>query len=183
MIDAYVVLILCCAGISFHRAIYFRDDLIFSRQWLKTNPGSATAHNLMGSILAQQQDLTGAIAHYAEALRTRPNYVDAHNNMGTALFQQGNINEAIEHYYTALRTQPGFAEAHYNLGFALAGQGKFAEAVAHYSIALRIKPHWITVRRNLAMVYSEWGNQLAQEGKPQDAFQKYEKAKMIECPP
>ena len=159
MVDACLVLIICCAGISFHRAIYFKDDLTFSRQWLKTNPDSAIAHNLMGGILAQQGDLTSAIAHYAKALRTKSNYVDAHNNLGTALFRQGKTDEAIGHYYTALRLQPGFAEAHNNIGLALAGQGKFAEAIRHYAKALRIKPHSTTIRRNMAMAYSEWKNQ------------------------
>lgn len=152
--------IVCAAGISYHRAAFFADDIEFSRQWLRsrstetgslprgvadyflqpahTKLGVVNAHYNLAYALAQRGDYQDAVEHYSEALSLRPDYIKAHNNLANALAALGRTEEAASHFSEALRLDPGYPDAHFNLGSLLARQGKLDDGISHLTEALRL---------------------------------------------
>jgi protein O-mannosyl-transferase len=136
---------------------------------LAIDPRSPTAHQNVGTALAQQGKPAEAIEHYRHALKIRPEHADTHNNWGLALARQGKPAEAGEHFRQALRLRPDFADAHNNSGATLAEQGKLAEAIEHYQQALRFNPDHASAHYN-------WGMALAAQGKLAEAIEHYQQA-------
>jgi tetratricopeptide (TPR) repeat protein len=147
----------------------WRDSLTLFTHAVHVNPGSALAHEKIGTALAQQQRFPEAVAHYTEALRLRPHYATVYNNLGLVLTQQGQLDEAMAHYTRALQLKPDFIEAYSNLGRTLAQQGRLDEAVAQYQAALAWQPDAAEVHYNL-------GNTLLRQGQLTEAISHYRRA-------
>jgi len=107
---------------------------------LTLKPGSADAHNNLGSALEALDRIDEAVVHFQRALVLDAGHATAHNNLGVALVKQGRIDEAVAHYERALILKPDYAAAHNNLGVALEKQGKIDEALKHYESALVLTP-------------------------------------------
>jgi len=158
----------CCALISSQRCDYFKDDVAFSQQWLRSNPGIANPHYNLGYALKKQGKFESAIVRFYEQwLATDAASINAHYNLGFALAKQGKFDSAILHYSEALRLNPDYAYAHNNLGNALAAVGRLDEAVTHFSDALRIKPDYADAHHNLGLI-------LARQGKLDEAIAHFE---------
>ena len=163
-----VILAGCCALVSYQRCDYFKDDVAFSQQWLRSNPGIANPHYNLGYALQRQGKFEDAIVRFYEHwLAADAASVNAHYNLGFALAKQGKFDSAILHYSEALRLNPDYAYAHNNLGNALAAVGRLDEAVVHFSDALRIKPDYVDAHYNLGLI-------LARQGKLDDAIAHFE---------
>ena len=164
-----LVLVACSAALTHHRAGYFKDDLSFSRQWIKTNPGSVNAHFNMGLALARKRRFDEAMGHYEEALSIQPKYTLAHNNLGNALLESGRIDESLPHFSKALEIDPDYADAHYNIATALAQLNQLENARRHFSEVLRLQPSFTEAHNNL-------GNILARQKRLDEAIEHYRKA-------
>lgn len=121
------------------------------------NPDSWLAHNNLGGLLTEADQLPQAIEHYEHALRLKPDYPDAHNNLGVALRRSGRLPEAIAHFREALRLKPDYLQAHYNLGSALAEGGQHSEAIEHFTRALELRPNYPEVRNDLGIALARTG--------------------------
>ena len=78
---------------------------------LKSNPGSATAHNAAGSIYLQRKDLENAGKEFREAVRLDPKFVYAHYNLGMVLELQGAKDAAADQFRETLSLAPRFQPA------------------------------------------------------------------------
>jgi len=135
---------------------------------LTLKPGSADAHNNLGSALEALDRIDEAVVHFQRALVLDAGHATAHNNLGVALVKQGRIDEAVAHYERALILKPDYAAAHNNLGVALEKQGKIDEALKHYESALVLKPDYEDAHNNLGIA-------LAQQGRIDEALKHYER--------
>ena len=154
------------------QARIYQDSETLWGDTLAKNPQCWMAHNNLGTVFLREGKVSGAIAHFDQALEIKPDDAEAHTNLGIALYQTGKREEAMEHFQQALRINPNKAEAHGNLGIALAQTGKIEEAIAHYELALRIKP-------DIAEVHYNLGNALARVGRVPEAIVQYEQALRI----
>jgi len=155
---AGTVLVLAWSLISFHRSTYFKDDVTFSQQWLRTNPGIADPHYNLGSSLKKYTKFEQAILRSCKQWFLRDTAsVNAHYNLGFALAKQGKFEAAIIHYSEALRLQPDLAYAHNNLGNALCAVGRYDEATTHFYRALQIKPDYVDAHYNLGVLLARSG--------------------------
>ena len=144
----------------------WHDTMTLFTHALQVNPRSALAHSKLGTVFAQQEHYTEAMAQYAQALQLNPHYATVYNNLGLVLFQQGQPAEAMAHYTKALQLKPDFIAAYSNLGFALADQGRVDEAIAQYHQALQLDPEAAEVHYNL-------GNVLRRQGQLEQALTHY----------
>jgi tetratricopeptide (TPR) repeat protein len=158
-----------CAAITFGRGAYFHDDVIFSRQWLRTNPDSVNAHYNLGYALAKRGEAAEAAAEYREALRILPDYTLAHGNLANALSSLGRLDEAIAHYREAVRLNPAYVDAHLNLGVALGRARRGDEAIQQFRQVLRLNPQSSTAHNNI-------GNALAEQGRYREASIEFREA-------
>ncbi len=195
-----LALLSCAVAMTHHRASYFKDDVSFSSQWLKINPGSVNAHFNMGFALVRRREFDEGIRHYTEALRIRPDYALAHSNLGNAFLKSGRVDESLPHFSKALEINPDYAEAHYNMATALAQLNQLEKAIRHYLEVLRLRPSFAEAHNNLgntlarqkrldeaighysqalqahpdnADAHNNWANALVEQGKLQEAIDHY----------
>jgi protein O-mannosyl-transferase len=166
---AAAALVVVCAVISFQRSYYFHDDIVFSRQWLRTNPESVNAHYNLGYALAKQGRTEEAAVEYRAALRILPDYAFAHCNLANALSALGKADEAMAHYREGLRLNPDYVDAHMNLGVALGSAGRYEEAIDQFREVLRLNPKSATAHNDI-------GHALAPQGRYEEAAAEFREA-------
>jgi Flp pilus assembly protein TadD len=139
---------------------------------LRIYPGHAAAyntHNHLASVLAQQNDLTTALAHFRESLRLRPDNADTHGNLGLALARRGDLEGAIAEASEAARLAPGAAQHAVNLAAVLQQAGRLGDALAAIERALRLAPE-------SAAAHAQRGGILARLHRVEEARRSYERA-------
>jgi tetratricopeptide (TPR) repeat protein len=91
---------------------------------IRLNPENADAHINLGFVLASQEKIDEAIAHYERALRLKPEIVpenaEAMNDLGVLYGRKGRIHEALEMFEKAVRANPNYPDARENLNRARA---------------------------------------------------------------
>lgn len=84
----------------------YRDDLAFTRQWVRSNPASGNAHHSLGSALARHGHSAEAMAELRAAVQLEPALAAAHYNLAVLLTDQGRVDEAIAELREVLRWDP-----------------------------------------------------------------------------
>ena len=143
---------LASLAVSVHRAGYFRNDMVFAKQWLSTDANSAEARHLFAWTLHSRGETEQAMPHFLAAVRINPNFAEAHHNLGAILALNGDAAGAAYHFSEVLRIMPAHPEAHYNLGILLASQGQTAAAEVHFRAALRADPRYVDAYNNLGVL-------------------------------
>jgi tetratricopeptide (TPR) repeat protein len=122
-------------------------------EYLKKQPGSATAHNNLGVALGKQGKTEEEIAEYREAIHLDPGDAQAHFNLGVALWEKGEPEEVIKEFRKAIRLKPGYAEALENLAIMLDVKGERKEARGYWVRAVKLekRPEWVErIKKRLA---------------------------------
>jgi len=135
--------ILLVTGLSLlaaQRARVYATDAALWRDTLAKNPGAWNAHNNLGCLLAEQNDLAGATEHFVASLKLNPRNASAHCNLGRALLLKNNFPAAETHFRSALEIKPDHRDTLKAYGEALGSQGRNAEAVKLLRAAVRLKP-------------------------------------------
>jgi cytochrome c-type biogenesis protein CcmH/NrfG len=68
---------------------------------LRSDPGFADAHALLGDLLMAKGQAQAALPHYREAVRIQPDFGRAHLGLGSALAAVGDVSGAIAHLQKA----------------------------------------------------------------------------------
>ena len=137
---AGVALVAALSLLTWQRARVFATDEGLWRDTLAKNPAAWNAHNNLGCILAEHNDLNDALDHFFQSVELNPRNASAHGNLGKALNLKGRFAEAELHFRTALALKPDLLDTLKAYGDALAGQGRREEAVKFLSEAVRLKP-------------------------------------------
>jgi Flp pilus assembly protein TadD len=161
---AAAAIVLVLAVISWRRAEIHRDEESLWRDNVARDPGSAVAHNHLGSVLLARRQFDAASAEFAAAARIAPGFADAHNNWGTALKEQGRLGDAVARYAEALRLHPADPVVHNNLGVARHMTGDSAAALRHFARAVELDPTYAQAQDN-------WGRVLLDLGRPEEAVE------------
>lgn len=115
---------------------------------LQQNPNDPKVESRLAAILYLQNDLNGALSHYARAAQLDPNDADAQIGLGRVLMAQDKMDEALEHLKRGVELDPLNAIAHYRLSQAYRrlGQTDAAEQEAKaYKQLKETKEHLRTV--------------------------------------
>jgi len=169
---AGVVIVIACGIITFNRAGYFRDDLTFLNQWLKTDPYSPQAHASLGQVFYRHQEYDKAVSHYRKALQFGRDCPDIRAGLGIALAREGGLEEAMMHFEKALELKPDNAKAHNDIATVLQLQSKTEQAISHYKEALKLNPYYAEAHYNLAVLFQA-------QGKVNEATEHYRSATKI----
>ena len=140
---------------------------------IATYPNSSILYNILGAILAAQNQLDKAVENYKKAIKINPNYAQAYNNLGIALHKLNKINEAIDCYKNALRIKTDFVEAFNNIGNAICELNRPEDALHYFERAIQVKPDYAEAYYSLGITYQDLGKQK----KAIDNFQKAIKIK------
>jgi Tfp pilus assembly protein PilF len=126
-------------------------------QGIRHKPGHASAHHLLGDVLAKQGKLAEAEAAYRQAIRLQPDAPGSHHNLGDVLARQDRFAEAEAAYRQAVRLKPDAPAAHHHLGSMLVRQGKLAEAATAFQEAVRLKPDFASAHSHLGSIQARLG--------------------------
>jgi tetratricopeptide (TPR) repeat protein len=133
-------LVLVFAALTFQRSEILADNESLWRDTLTKNPGSFTAQNDYGVVLASQNKLSEAMEHFKAAIELRPKNAPAHANLGRAYAIQRDYADAEKEFQIALSIKSNDAEIQQSYASVLAEQGKFDEAIQHLREAVRLEP-------------------------------------------
>jgi len=107
------------------------------RAGLKLAPRSIEGLNLLGIVLGEQRDFTGAVEAFQQALRFNPRSAETHNNLGNSYVVQQKNEPAEREFRTTLRYDPRNRDANYNLGLLLLARNDPRDAITYFS---RVQP-------------------------------------------
>jgi tetratricopeptide (TPR) repeat protein len=173
-----VVIIVALSCAAFVQASCWRNSETLWTHALAVTSDNDVAHNNLGYLCVDRDELDKAISHFETALRIRSGKRDPHYDVGTAFMQmnlanafarKGQSDEAILHYEEAIKLQPYYADAYYNRGSVLFAKGQIDEAVADWEKTLQIEPGYVDAHTGL-------GNALLRKGLLKEAITHYEQA-------
>jgi len=148
------------------RNIDYRSRFTMWRDVVSKRPDNARAHNNLGEILADRNEMDRATAEFYEAVRLNPNFFDAQFNLGNALAMAGNFREAEDHMIEALRINPDRLEAHFALGTILTVLGEMKGSIDEFGMVVKGKPDFAEAHRRLGLA-------LEKEGRITEAKEQY----------
>ncbi len=175
---AAVAIIVALACAAFVQTSYWRNSESLWTHALAVTSDNDVAHNNLGYLCVDRDELDKAISHFETALRIRSGKRDAHYDAGSAFMQmnlanalarKGQSDEAIVHYEEAIKLQPYYADAYYNRGSVLFAKGRIDEAVADWEKTLQIQSSYADAHTGL-------GNALLRKGSLREAITHYEQA-------
>jgi cytochrome c-type biogenesis protein CcmH/NrfG len=70
---------------------------------LQLHPSSVEGYNLLGMILSDQQDFSGAVASFQKALQISPNSTKTHVNLGNVYVAGKQFDAAEKEFRTVVR--------------------------------------------------------------------------------
>jgi len=79
--------------------------------FVEIDPGSAEAHNTLGSVYIRRGQLEQASSELEEAIRLQPEFAGAHYNLALVLKKQEKRDEAAQELRAALKADPQFQAA------------------------------------------------------------------------
>lgn len=122
---------------SVHRNL---EAHVAGRAAVERRPGSADAHNELGSALYRLNRSENAEESFRRALELDPDHRNARQNIAEMRRIEGRFAESIEWYRAALDIDPEFAEAHAGMGVALFRLGRYEAAAESLAQAVSLGP-------------------------------------------
>jgi tetratricopeptide (TPR) repeat protein len=140
-------------ALQHHRGGRLREARRLYERVLQSDPRSAEAMHLLGTLIGQQGDLARALEWINKAIAREPGNAMFRKNAAVTLVQAGRGEEAVAPYQKAIELQPEFAEARIGLGGLLTDLGRHDEAIAALSEQVRRQPDsdnaWVQLGRAL----------------------------------
>ena len=149
----------------------YSEAIAACQKAIALEPMEPLAYVTMGNIYQAQGQIQEAIRSYQQALVINPNLPQAHVNLGSMFYRQGQLESAINSYRQAVNLQPDLAAVHWNLAQVLKHLGQDGEAQLSEQRALALNP-----QLGGADALFNQGNQLALQGKIEDAIAVWQKA-------
>ncbi len=121
---------------------------------IELHQGDARGYDGRGlARLEGQNDITGALQDFNQAIKVNPAFASAYNNRGQAKARQQKLQEAIEDFSRAIELSPRFQQAYNNRASAYFRAGKLDEALLDYKAALSIFPNYQNALYNRGVLY------------------------------
>lgn len=148
---AGVALSLLALGVVAHAQVRtWRTSVSLFEHAIAVVEDNVLAHDSLGSLLLDRNDLDGAERHLREALRIQPRFGNVRVRLGLCLARRGRIDEGRREIARALADAARPAQAHAALGIAADLEKSTARAIEEYREALRFDPQHFEAVNNLA---------------------------------
>lgn len=137
----FAIVLLLLSGRAIRRNQDWKGDYALAKSGVRTTPGNAKAHYLLGSALHDRQKTAEALRELGEAFRIYPDYlkdplfVEA---LVSVLVKTGHIDEAIRLSTEAISSTPESPGLYHHLGIAYQEKGLWREAESAHGKALSL---------------------------------------------
>jgi predicted TPR repeat methyltransferase len=156
-------------GLSKHKDRNFAAAEDFYKRALRHDPMHLDANYLLGTLYAEQRELSKALKFLQQAAEINPRSHMIQNNLGNIYQLSRQFDKAIACYRRALEVEPNMPEVQNNLGNIYKNNRQFAEAEECYRRVLFFRPDFSEGYCNLGMV-------LQNQKKYQEGIEKFNKA-------
>lgn len=139
----------------------FRAAEEFFRKGVSLAPGTTplgrSLRHKLGTALALQGDVTGAVAQFEEVASLAPrgeldeSSAKAFYSLGLILAENGRLDEAVDRFTRAVAYNPNYVEARLVLADLLRGRGRVEASLPHYAAIVRLNPRAVEARIGYAM--------------------------------
>ena len=119
---------------------------------LDIDPNNITALHAKADFLAQQDDLSGAIALYRKINIIDSQYDEAYFNAGLLYMELDSIAKAYQQFDIAIGTNPLYIKAYFFRGYAAETLGRIQQAKSDYQQALNLAPNYELAKEGLNRV-------------------------------
>ncbi|MGM0585982.1 MAG: tetratricopeptide repeat protein [Pseudomonadota bacterium] len=129
------------------------------RGFLRLQPDSAKAHEILGAVLGQQGRNEEAMEALETALKLNPNLATAHANRAVLLMAEGKVQAARRALEQAVELRPDLVPAQERLGRLYEALGRRDDAIHAYEMAIEHQQNVTEpgVRINLGALYNARG--------------------------
>ncbi len=103
-----------------------------------TEPKNPDVHLLLGSLLVEKGDRTGAIEQLSEGARLSPRSAEAQNAAGEGYLRFRESKAARVYFEKAVALNPGFAPAQVNLGLVMLDSAEYGAAAPHLEKGIQL---------------------------------------------
>jgi tetratricopeptide (TPR) repeat protein len=148
------------ALLTWHQSAMYADLETLWRTTIAKNPAAFLAHNNLGYILMEKNQVPTAVTCFENSLAINPRFSESHNNLGDALIRLGRTNDAVIQFKLAVELDPTSAASYYNWGDACLEMRHTDEAIAHFQKAVAIDPQFTKAYNNLGVALMRSGRTL-----------------------
>ena len=110
------------------------------RKAIAANANGVPARVNLGAVLAQMQDVAGAVEQYQQALKIDAGNATAHYNLGFLLAKQNRHEQAIIHFQAVLAVNPSDTESRFGLAQELEKAERVEDSLAEFSRIFQSDP-------------------------------------------
>lgn len=121
------------------------------RRGIAIAPGEPSLRHKLGTALAMQGDIGGAVQQFEEVTRRWPKFPKAHYSLGLILASSGRQREAVAEFEAAIAADPVYSEARLQLAEGLRMTGRAVESLRHYQETIRLNPGLAEARLGYGM--------------------------------
>ncbi|MBJ6723210.1 tetratricopeptide repeat protein [Geomesophilobacter sediminis] len=102
----------------------------------RATANKAAYHFQMGQSLYAENNITGALAEFAEAEKLTPRDPELLNYLGLSYYRKGRFDLAVEKYRAALEIKPTYSEVRNNLGVDYLDMKRWDDAIREFQKVL-----------------------------------------------
>jgi Flp pilus assembly protein TadD len=143
------------------------------RQRLEKYPDDFNANYNLGDSLLSKGDAAGAIPYFQAACKANPVSVVAATELGVALSSAGKLDEAVDQFKHALVLDETYTDARFDLASVHAARTDWDNAVTEFQRVLQQRPDDARTRQHLGDALYLWADDLAKNGKSEQALARY----------
>jgi tetratricopeptide (TPR) repeat protein len=164
------------AALTWVQVGYWRNGTTLFGHTIAVTERNFIATNNYGVEMLEAGRLEQARQSFETATRYNPRYETGLYNLGVAYRKQERYEEAAEKFRQALAISPDDARAQLSLAIMLAVRQNYVEAIPHYERALALAPTEPEVRLSFSNALNNYGVQLSQQGRQDDAIRNFRRA-------
>jgi tetratricopeptide (TPR) repeat protein len=133
----------------------YKEAIDLLNKFLKTNPSSSPAHEILGAALALDGKVDEGLKELEKAVQINPLQSSALTKIGDVFMARGKWEEAEKKFNQAIQINPRDERAHQRLGIIYEQKGKINEAIKHYERGLiGTAPGYVGIKVDLARLYN-----------------------------
>ena len=128
---------------------------------LRVMPNYAEAHNNLGKVYEELNQLEIALEAYQFAVTLDSGLVESRFNAANVLQKMGRLLEAETQYQKVLEEKNNYPEVYCAIGDTLRKLGRLVEAAQNYKSAIKLQPNYSSAHNNLGVSLQRMGHNKA----------------------
>ena len=152
-----VVVLLVLADLTRSQLFTWQNSETLWRQALRVNPNNYIAHNNLGIILLERNELKSAASEFDQAAKINPGFSEVWDNLGQLALREKDYGKAADLFQHAVSLNPRSVLSLVNLGAALRLARDYPDAENMLQKALALDADSVLAHATLAGLYDDIG--------------------------